>query len=137
MQLKEEPILVISIIGATITRLLAVLFSTYLILWIQKFYEEDSSLYIGINDKDRPKQIYMEIMLMSVGVAFILFPIFGKICDTVDPGKIIPVAFFFRFITTIFFYNLKSPESNWAYCVCMLMIVSTVVESISVDTIFN
>lgn len=33
-QLKKKPILYIVILGAAITRLLAVLFSTYLILWI-------------------------------------------------------------------------------------------------------
>lgn len=35
-QLKKKPILYIVILGAAITRLLAVLFSTYLILWINK-----------------------------------------------------------------------------------------------------
>lgn len=39
-QLKKKPILYIVILGAAITRLLAVLFSTYLILWINDHYQE-------------------------------------------------------------------------------------------------
>ena len=34
IEIKENPILVVSMIGGTITKLLSVLFSTYLILWI-------------------------------------------------------------------------------------------------------
>mmetsp|Transcript_8687 Transcript_8687/g.14735 ORF Transcript_8687/g.14735 Transcript_8687/m.14735 type:complete len:104 (-) Transcript_8687:477-788(-) len=35
--MNENPILLVLMFGASITRLLAVLFSTYLILWIQHF----------------------------------------------------------------------------------------------------
>jgi hypothetical protein len=33
-EMKAKPILLVSVIGATITRLISVLFSSYLILWI-------------------------------------------------------------------------------------------------------
>lgn len=36
-QLNEQPLLLVTLVGASITRLLAVLFSTYLLLWIQSF----------------------------------------------------------------------------------------------------
>ena len=36
-ELKKNPLLTICMVGATITKLLSVLFSTYLILWIQSF----------------------------------------------------------------------------------------------------
>ena len=36
-ELNERPVLTLYIIGASITRIIAVLFSTYLILWIQSF----------------------------------------------------------------------------------------------------
>lgn len=36
-ELKKNPLLMICMVGATITKLLSVLFSTYLILWIQSF----------------------------------------------------------------------------------------------------
>lgn len=41
IELKENPVLFISMVGASITRLLSVLFSTYLILWIQTFVNGD------------------------------------------------------------------------------------------------
>ena len=33
-EMRAKPILLVSVIGATITRLISVLFSSYLILWI-------------------------------------------------------------------------------------------------------
>ena len=130
--LRDKPILVVCIIGAAITRLIAVLFSTYLILWIQKFAEEGilKSSSIG-------KEIYMEIMLISVAFSTILFPVIGKLCDSMDPAKLVPSAFLMRCASTCMFCFLERPDTSKAYMVCVLMIIATVVENISVDSIFN
>ena len=37
MEFRKNPLLIILMIGASITRLISVLFSTYLLLWIQSF----------------------------------------------------------------------------------------------------
>jgi len=37
IELYETPLLIVCMVGASITRLLSVLFSTYLVLWIQSF----------------------------------------------------------------------------------------------------
>ena len=61
--LLEKPILVTTIIGGSITRLIAVLFSTYLILWIQSFP--------GHKEGDISKDIYFNIMIIAVIMAII------------------------------------------------------------------
>ena len=130
--LNEKPILLICIIGASITRLLAVLFSTYLILWIQKYADEGI-----IESSNVGKEIYMEIMLISVGFSTILFPFIGYICDKMDPAKIVPGAFLMRCASTCMFCMLDRPDTFEAYLVCVLMIIATIIENISVDSIFN
>ena len=130
--MKEKPILIICIIGAAITRLLAVLFSTYLILWIQKFADE------GVLESDNVgKEIYMEIMLISVAFSTILFPLIGYICDSMDPARIVPGAFLMRCASTCMFCMLDRPDTFEAYLVCVLMIMATIIENSSVDSIFN
>lgn len=39
MEIKENPLLLVLMFGASITKLIAVLFSIYLLLWIQSFAE--------------------------------------------------------------------------------------------------
>ena len=124
--------LIICILGACITRLLSVLFSTYLILWIQKFAEEGV-----IASSDVGKDIYMQIMLISVAFSTVLFPLIGKVCDNMEPARIVPSAFLIRCASTCMFCMLDRPDTYEAYFVCVLMIIGTIVENISVDSIFN
>lgn len=39
LEIKENPLLVVLMFGASITKLIGVLFSIYLLLWIQSFSE--------------------------------------------------------------------------------------------------
>jgi MFS family permease len=79
----------------------------------------------------------MNMMIFSVAVSALVFPIIGKCCDMVDPKKTVPFAFFFRAMTTYLFSTLDSPDSIRSYGVCVLMILSSIIENISVDSIFN
>lgn len=56
-------------------KLLSVLFSNYLVLWINSFVGK------GIKDDKEAKDIYIKIMIFSVIVSAILFPFVGKLCD--------------------------------------------------------
>lgn len=53
LELKHNPLLIALIFGASITRLISILFSTYLILWIQTFV---------VDVKSTPKD-HLEILL--------------------------------------------------------------------------
>ena len=75
-------------------------------------------------------------MMISVIVAGFVFPIVGKICDLIPASRIVPFAFFLRCFTCYLFFILKSPKSVMAYIVCPAVVISSVVEQKSIDTIF-
>ena len=78
------------------------LFSTYLILWIQTFPQLS---------EDEGKSIYLQIMLISVLVSCIVFPFVGKLVDTYEAIKLVPYAFVLRSISAALFCFVKDPES--------------------------
>ena len=59
-EMAHNPILVVLMLGATITRLLSVLFSTYLLLWIQTFAKPNPEINNGqpLITRDEGKTIY-------------------------------------------------------------------------------
>lgn len=75
------------------------LFSTYLILWIQRFAETGV-----IESRDEGKAIYVKVMVVSAGLSAVVFPVFGKLCDTFDPSTMMPLAFLVRCFLTFLFY---------------------------------
>lgn len=76
-------------------------------------------------------------MVISVLVSGFVFPFIGQVCDLYSPKIVIPVSFFFRFFTTVLFAFVHDPNSMIALFTCILMIVATIIENISIDTIFN
>ena len=104
-ELKINPILTVSILGGTIVRLIAIIFSTYLIIWIQSF----------VNHKTYPitveesKTIYSNIMVIAVLIGAVIFPFVGTICDYYSPKYIIPISFFFRAIVSLMFLAVDNP----------------------------
>lgn len=68
-ELTSKPILRLCIVGASITRLITVLYSIYLILWIKSFDQ--------YSDSDSSKTIYLNIMIAAVIMATIMLPFIG------------------------------------------------------------
>ena len=104
-EIWHNPILLILMFGATITRLLSVLFSTYLLLWIQTFAKPIPEFNDGnaLITRDEGKTIYQNVSVISVLVSAFVFPFVGTICDTYSPRIIIPFSFVFRAIMTVLF----------------------------------
>ena len=131
-QLKRKPILTICIIGASITRLISVLFCTYLILWINTFIKREAEkcpyAVCPLKDTKVAKDIYIQIMCGSALLSCVVLPIFGKLCDVFDPRKIISLAFLSRCVTTYLFYLLKEPQTFTAFIVCVSMVLTTIGE---------
>lgn len=100
-QIYDVPIIGVCILGASINKLLTILFSIYLIIWIQerKPIEEEA------------KRIYGLIMIVSVFAAILVLPLVGFICDRVESRKIVPFAYLLRTITVFMFYELKEPDT--------------------------
>ena len=131
-ELSTNPVLMVGILGGSITRLIGILFSTYLIIWIQSFDRD-------INDrisKEDGKTIYSNIMVIAVLISAFVFPFVGRICDTYKPKYTVPFSFFFRAISTYIFLNVENPRHWNSYFSCILMIIATIIENISVDTLF-
>lgn len=75
--------------------------------------------------------------VISVLVSAFVFPFVGTIADIYSPRIIIPFSFIFRAFTTLLFaVYVKSPTEDNSLIVSILMIIATIIESISVDTIF-
>lgn len=75
-------------------------------------------------------------MVASALICIIVLPLVGKLCDTVDPRKIMPIAFLARCSTTYMFWRLESPENIQTFYVCVSMVVFTIAESVCCDSIF-
>lgn len=132
-----NPVLFMCIVGGTITKLISVLFSTYLILWIQTFVTGTNGSARILGSKEQGKTIYSNIMVIATLISAFVLPVVGKVCDSYTPKITIPFAFVFRAVTTIFFAYVENPQSYGSLAICISMIIATIVENISVDTIFN
>lgn len=97
------------------------------------FFEYGSPI---LETREQGKTIYQNIMVISVLVSAFVFPFVGRICDYYSPRYTIPFAFLFRAATTIIFYFVVTPDGTLAYVSSIMMIIATIVENISVDTIF-
>lgn len=126
-EVLKKPILITTIIGGTITRLITVLFSTYLVLWIQSFNK---------SNKEEAKDIYFLMMMLSVVVSCIVLPILGKFIDNSPAIRLAPFAFLGRCLFTFFFYLLDAPDTFQAYLVCVCIVVSTLCENNLIDSVF-
>jgi len=75
-------------------------------------------------------------MVASALLCIFVLPVLGKLCDTIDPRKIMPVAFLARCSTTYMFWLVKDPRSLHMFVVCIAMVIATIAEQISCDSIF-
>ena len=69
----------ICFVGATITKLYSVLFSTFWMLFISSF------IGTQIATPDDAKTIYSSVMLVSVFLGVVTIPLVGKYADTLNP----------------------------------------------------
>jgi len=76
-------------------------------------------------------------MVIATLISAFVLPMVGNACDTLSPKLTIPFAFLFRALTTYFFAHIDNPASYGSLIICISMIIATIVENISVDTIFN
>jgi len=75
-------------------------------------------------------------MVASAAVCVFILPLIGKLCDAVDPRKIMPLAFLTRCMTTYMFWLLEKPDTFYCFVTCISMVVATIAEQISCDSIF-
>lgn len=127
-ELKSKPVLLMCLVGTGITKLLTVLFSTYLILWIQSFPD--------FSDGARSKNVYFNMLVISVAISSLVLPLLGRYIDSSPAIKLVPYAFMSRCVCCYLFSMLRAPDTVAAYAVCVLIIISTIFESNLIDSIF-
>lgn len=78
-------------LGVMVTKLVAILYSIYLMLWMTSFVES------GVIESDeRVKLLYSSVLTGAmIGTLFAL-PLFGKIADTAPIEVFLPIAFLLR-----------------------------------------
>ena len=121
---------IICFTGAAIIRLISVLFSNFLLLWITSFVDE------GLIGENQSKGLYQKIMLASTIGTVVLLPIFGHLGDKVPSTVLVPVAFALRGLCGYSFLWLTDPQSVLAITMCVLLIIFSVIEAISVEVLF-
>lgn len=92
---------------------------------------------VHVITKEQGKTIYANIMVIATLISAFVLPAVGRICDTYSPKVTIPLSFLLRGLTTVAFSFIQDPASLGSIVTCISMIVTTIIENISVDTIFN
>mmetsp|Transcript_17153 Transcript_17153/g.23130 ORF Transcript_17153/g.23130 Transcript_17153/m.23130 type:complete len:212 (+) Transcript_17153:838-1473(+) len=113
------------------SRLIVVLFSVYLQLWIIS-YEESGVLA----NKAESDSIYMYVVTASIFCIAIVAPAFGIISDRADARVLVPASFAMRGLCAISFQFIQDPKQWYSYTLCIITITVSVVQFISVEVLF-
>lgn len=131
LECRRDAKYIICFVGAAIIRLIALLFSTFLLLWITSFVDD------GILESEAvSKTIYQKVILAATIATICLLPILGILGDRIPSKVLIPVAFALRGLCGYSFIWIKNPDTFIAKTLCCLLIIFTVVEAVSIEVLF-
>lgn len=114
-----------------VIRLISVLFSVYMLLWIQSFVQTGY-----LESEDDALRIFRRILMISMILTAVALPLIGHLADKTPSRIIIPIAFALRCSAAFSFVTIKVPDTYVAYCSCSLLILATVLENVSVEVLF-
>ncbi len=66
----------------------------------------------------------------------LVIPIFGYLSDKVDLRYVIPFAFLSRGIVAASFKSIENPKDFDAYVICVLLVITSVIQFLSVEVMF-
>ena len=130
-EMKEKPKYFFCFICLFVTRLITVLFSVYLQLWVISF--QKSGVLSSTEESDK---IYMQVIAGALFSILLVAPVFGFVSDKADPRVIMPSTFFVRGVITFLFSYIDNPNNWHAYFICVTMIVLSVIQFICVEVVF-
>mmetsp|Transcript_18423 Transcript_18423/g.13264 ORF Transcript_18423/g.13264 Transcript_18423/m.13264 type:complete len:185 (+) Transcript_18423:270-824(+) len=113
-----------------ITRLINVLFSVYLLLWITSFV--DSGI---LETEAQAAALYSKIAICSLLAGALIVPFAGYLSDKISPIYVIPTAFIFRGMVVLCFLQLSRPDTLWSYLLCTSMLVGSLFEGVSIEVL--
>lgn len=112
-----------------LSQLMTVLFSVYIVLWVTSFV--DSGL---LESEDTSKDLYQNIMLVSLVGSMLITPFAGYIVDKMHWSVSIRFAFALRCCTGLLFLKIDDPRENFALVICSLYLVATVFSNTAIET---
>ena len=90
---KSDAKYFVSFLGAFVVKLVLILYSTFLLLWITSFVDSGY-----LESEQKSKDLYSKIMIIAVVATLILLPMLGMAADRLRSTVSIPVSFFCRAI---------------------------------------
>ena len=128
---QRKPKYIFCFICLLVSRLISVLFSVYMQLWILSF--EKSGLLASKHEAD---SIYLRVVVGAQIAVALTIPIFGFLADKADVRVLIPATFLVRGLIALSFRFISNPNDFHSYALCILMVVVSIIQFISVEVIF-
>ena len=81
--------------------------------------------------------VYRKITIIAVIVTLVLLPLIGMTADRISSSILFPLAFLLRGIAAFSFQYLSNPRSDWAIFVAISLIVTTLLQNVTVIALFT
>ena len=127
----QKPKYIFCFICFMVSRLISILFSVTIQLWIMSF--QKSGVLATNEDSDL---IYRNVIILSQGITLLTIPIFGFYSDRIDPRVIIPITFLIRGCIAASFKCIEDPRHWYGYTANVLIIIVSQIQFISVEVLF-
>lgn len=111
------------------SRLITVLFSVYLQLWIMSFKESGV-----IESTELADRVYMRITAAAVVSLVFFAPLYGLYSDVADPKKMITLSFLIRGLLAACFKFVQDPNTWQGYLLGVSIIIVSAAQFISVES---
>ena len=118
-------------VGAGIVRLVLILFSTFMLLWITSFV--DSGL---LPNEKASKDLYSMIVMLSIITTLVVLPVSGCLGDRVPTTIMIPVSFGLRGLCGMAFLYISDPRTTASIILCVALITLSMVENVCIEATF-
>ena len=128
---KTQPKLLYCFFCLLSSRLITVLFSVYLQLWIMSFKESGV-----IESTELADRTYMRITALAVVGLVFFAPLYGLYSDVADPRKVIPISFLIRGLLAACFKFIQDPNTWQGYLLGVSIIIVSAAQFISVEAYF-
>jgi MFS family permease len=98
-----------------------------MILWLQSFPEIS---------QEEGLIVYRRIILVSMVLTGAFLPLIGHTADKIPSKYLMPAAFSIRCLACFLFVRIVDPNTYMSYISCSLLILSTTVENVAMETLF-
>ena len=113
--------------AVTVIKLVQVLYSIYMVLWITHFIE------LGVlADAEEAKTIYKNVLTIGAVAAIISVPIIGKLADSLPTYIFLPLSFFIRGALITQFDLIDDPRTVYSVFISVAVILASTIQFIVV-----